>query len=66
MVGDTERVYMTDEMVVQVVQGLPNFAGFSLLGLFLYRALMQSIQNNRELASKLIECYRDSAMKAKE
>jgi hypothetical protein len=50
---------MTEETMAALFTALPNFAGFSLLGLLMYRALMESLKNNRELAQQMIECYRE-------
>lgn len=50
---------MTDEMISQVVVGLPNFAGFSIALLLMYRSLSQQQANNRELVNHVLECFRD-------
>lgn len=43
--------------MIALLAQIPNFAGFILLALFLYKALMQSMENNRYLADKLMNCY---------
>jgi hypothetical protein len=48
-----------DAMLTNALSNSPNFIGFILLSLMLYRALMASMANNRDLADKMIQCYRD-------
>lgn len=48
---------MTEEMISQVIVGLPNFAGFSIALLLMYRSLAQAQQNNRVIVNKLIDCW---------
>lgn len=55
---------MDTETISTIAQQFPNFAGFALLGILLYRALMKALTVNEQLSSKLIECYRDRAITA--
>lgn len=53
---------MTEETVSNMIAGLPNFAGFTLLSWFLFSALKQSMETNAKLSDRLIECYRDRSL----
>lgn len=50
---------MTDEMITQVIVGLPNFTGFSIALLLMYRSLSQQQANNREIVERLIDCWQE-------
>lgn len=52
---------MNEELIVNMLTSLPNFAGFIICILLLYRALSTSQANMRELTDRLMDCYRDSA-----
>ena len=51
---------MPEDQIAPFLSQFPNFAGFSLLGILLYRALMRSIENNKSLADKLVDSYKTS------
>ena len=48
---------MPEEMIVNMIQQFPNFAGFVFTIVFLYRALMRTIEANAELTREIIACY---------
>lgn len=56
---------MDDASLMNLLTQIPNFAGFLLLALFLYRALMQALENNKSLSEKIVQCYRSDPRRSR-
>lgn len=47
---------LTDQILQLILVNIPNFAGFVMLSIMLYRTNMALLEQNRDLVRRLDEC----------